>query len=162
MDVCDLNGKNLGFINDLILNLQEKKISGFELYCRRLLNKNVTILSEDIVCFDKCMIVKEIQKVKANYLNFKEICNSAIFNEKGQIVGLAQDILIDENTFKIKGIVASKGIVNDFICGKKIILIDQLCFGDRNILDKMSNEKITFDVIAKTNLEWLNCSDEIE
>jgi uncharacterized protein YrrD len=162
MNVCDLNGKNLGFINDLILNLQEKKITGFELYCRKFLNNNVTVLCNDIVCFDKCMIVKEIQNAKTKYLNFKEICNTDIVNEKGQIVGLAQDILIDENNFIIKGIVVSKGIINDFICGKKIILIDQLCFGDRSILGKISNEKISFDVVAKTNLEWLSCSDEIE
>lgn len=162
MNVCDLNGKKLGFINDLILNFKLAKISGFGLYSHKLLNNDVMVLSDDVVSFDKCMIVKKVQRVKTNLLNFKEICNCDIVNEKGQIVGLAQDILIDENTFKIKGIVASKGIVNDFICGKKIILIDQLCFGDKNILDKMSNEKISFDVTAKTNLKWLNCSDENE
>jgi len=162
MNVCDITGKKLGFINDLILNFQQEEISGFGLYSHRLFNNNITISSEDVVCFDKCMIVKKVTKIKNEYLNFKEICNCDIVNEKGQIIGLAQDILIDENTFKIKGIVVSKGIVNDFICGKKIILIDQLCFGDRNILTKISNDKISFDVTSKTNLQWLNCSDEIE
>jgi uncharacterized protein YrrD len=162
MNVCDLNGKKLGFINDLILNFKEGKISGFGLCSHNFLNNNVTVSSEDIVCFDKCMVVKKVQNVKIKYLNFREICNCDIVNEKGQIIGLAQDILIDENTFRIKGIVVSKGIVNDFICGKKIILIDQLCFGDKYILGKMSNEKIRFDVIAKTNLQWLNCGDENE
>ena len=162
MNVCDLTGKKLGFINDLILNFQQGRISGFGLYSNKIFNNNITILSEDVVCFDKNMIGKKVQKIKANYLNFREICNFDIVNEKGQIVGLAQDILIDEKTFKIKGIVVSKGIINDFICGKKIILIDQLCFGDNSILNKMSNEKISFDVTAKTNLQWLNCSDENE
>ncbi|WP_010292908.1 PRC-barrel domain-containing protein [Clostridium senegalense] len=71
MDVVNIEGETLGYINDILINFHKKQILGFSVTPYKLLRKNFNVLKEDIIYHNKNMVVKSINKGK--YLKFSDI-----------------------------------------------------------------------------------------
>lgn len=132
MDVNDINGKNIGFIKDILVDFNKGMVIGFVVSCYKFMRNNVSVLVDDIISFNNDMIVNKISKDR--YLELSEIRNMDIINKFGEIIGITEELLFDKKNFKIKGLIVSMGFFRNFIGGKRIILINEIIIGEENIL----------------------------
>lgn len=156
MDVVYVSGKKVGFIKDVILNFNSGKVIGFSVSPYNLFIKSVTVLKEDILAFNEIMIVKDT--CKASYLNFKEYKNMEVVDRCGNLIGMLEDIIFDNN-FKIKGVLISGGIIRKLFEGKKVALINEIIVGEDSIL--LVKELNKFDFVSiPHSLRGVGCYDE--
>ncbi|MBI6873940.1 PRC-barrel domain-containing protein [Clostridium aciditolerans] len=142
MDVISVNGKKLGFINDILIDFNKKKVVGFSISSTSLLRKNLNVMTECIVGFNSVMVTTETFKGK--FLEFKDIKGMDVKDRRGNIIGMIEDILFDEDSFIIGAVIISTGFITNFISGKKIILINNLVLGEKNMLYNERNANLNF------------------
>lgn len=132
MDVVDIKGKRLGMIKDLILDFNKGVIEGFFISSYNPFQRNVLVLKNNIIYFDKELILKDIDK--GEKLKFSQIKGMDVLDINGNIIGMIEDLIFDEKTFNINGVIVSLGYIENFIRGKRIILIKDLILGETNML----------------------------
>lgn len=142
MDVYNLNGKKMGNITDVLINMNENTVKGFVISSNNIFKKSSSLLIEDIVSFNEYMIIKKIKK--SNYLEFENIRGFDVVDDLGLIDGIVEEIIFDTINFKIKGLIVSRGIFQDFTYGKKIILHNDYIIGDKNIFYVNKNKNFNF------------------
>lgn len=142
MDAISVNGKKLGFVSDLIINFNEKKVIGFNITPKGLFKRNLNVFMKDVLSFTKVMVITKTNRDK--FLQFNHIKGMDVIDKKGSILGMVEDILFDKEKFFIKALVLSTGLINNFINGKKILLINDLVLGDENLLYRGKNENLIF------------------
>lgn len=152
MNVYNLKGKKIGVVTDLLININENYITGFVISRINLLKKTSVVLIEDIISFDNYMIAKKLSE--GRYISFNEIRGLDVIDNLGNIHGVVEEIIFQAYDFKIKGLVVSRSIIENFKKGKKIILQQDYIIGDRNILYINKNKKFNFiSIFHKLNLE---------
>lgn len=152
MDVYDLNGKKIGAITDLLINMDENSVKGFVVSPINIFKKSSSVLVEDIVSFNEYMIVKKLNK--SNYLEFENIRGLDVIDDLGLIYGIVEEIIFNLADFKIKGLIVSRGIFQNFNHGKKVILQNDYIIGDKNIFYINKNKKFNFvTAFHKLNVE---------
>lgn len=67
-----------------------------------------------------------------------------VIDRNGNVIGITEDIIFDDVNFKIIAFVLSTGMLNNFLCGKKVILVNELMVGEKNILYFTKNNGINF------------------
>jgi uncharacterized protein YrrD len=135
------NGKKVGNVADVIVNFNEKKVLGFSVVGGSIFHrKNKVVYIEDIIYYDRSLIIRRITEKR--HLTFSAVKGMEVVDIYGNIIGIAEDILFD-NKFNIKGIIISPGIMRKIMVGKRILLIRELIFGDKNILH-FGKEKFRF------------------
>lgn len=117
MNVYYSNGKKVGFIKDILVDFNEERIIGFCVSSYKILNKNNIVLVEDIISINKNMVVKKLERGK--YLSFNDIKHLEVIDIEGVLMGVIEDIIINEGNFRIVAIIISMGFLNNFIKGKK-------------------------------------------
>lgn len=142
MEVKDVQGKKLGFINEIDINFNKACIVGFILSSYNIFQREVKVLIEDVIIFNEIMIVKKISKKKALGLNI--IKGMEVIDKENNILGMVEDIVFEAINFKIKGLIISSGIVKDFISGKRILLLKDLILGDSSILSISEDKNLEF------------------
>jgi uncharacterized protein YrrD len=142
MDVIDIKGKKIGFINDIIVDFKSGEVKGFIISSYKLFQKTLSVLNEDIVSFNKAMVVSKCRKNK--FFTFSKIKNMDIINRYGEIIGMTEDILFQEFTFKIQGLVVSTGFIKNLLVGKKILLVNSIIIGEKSILYYSNKVNIEF------------------
>ena len=157
MEVISVTGDKIGFIKDITINFHLGIVTGFNISRYNLFKKNVNIFCEDIVSFNKVMIVKKVCKdTKLSFKNFKDM---DVIDYCANMVGMLEDIIFDNN-FKIKGVLISTGIFRKLYKGKKVALISEIMVGEENILYIKKNINYSF-VSTPHSLMSVNCYDEL-
>lgn len=142
MDVIDVNGKRLGYINDLLIDFSKRKVTGFNISSSSFLKKDLNVMINDVVSYNYAMVITEA--IKGVFLQFKDIKCMDVRDKKGNIIGMVEDILFDEENFSISAVIISTGFITNFISGKKVVLINDLILGEENILYNWKNEHLNF------------------
>lgn len=142
MDVVDIKGKKIGFINDIIVDFSRGEVKGFVISTYKLLQKSISVLREDIVSFNRAMVIDKY--TKDNFFTFSKVKNMDIINKHGDIIGMSEDILFHEFTFKINGLIVSMGFVKNLLIGKKILLANSIIVGEESILYYSNKNNINF------------------
>ena len=132
MDVVNVEGKKIGVIRDLLIDFNKGKVIGVQVSPTKLFHKNVSVLKEDIVYFNKHMVVKKIEKEK--YLTLNSFINMDVIDKCRNIFGVVEDITFNGHSFEIKGVIVSSGFFTNLFRGKRIMLINELILGEKNIL----------------------------
>ncbi len=145
MEVCNMQGKKIGIIKDLLINLSKSKVEGFLVTSYRLFTKNFAVHAEDVICFKDKMIVKETGEGYS--LKLADIKNMEIVDLRGGTMGLLEDIIFGEKDFKILGVVVSDSFINNITCGKRILKVKELIFGEMNVLFFGEGSKIEFSTL---------------
>lgn len=145
MNVIDIKGKKIGYIDDIIINFHKGSVEGFSICSRGIIGKKTNVLKKDIVSFNESMIIKLI--TKDNFLYFKDIKNMDVIDNEGKIHGTVEDILFNKDSFQINGLILSTGIIKNFIYGKKIILFERLILGENNICYIKNNEELILNTL---------------
>lgn len=131
MNVLNLEGKKIGVVTDICLDYYNSKIIGFYMNKKGIFNKLCFIKIEDVVTLNNDMIITKFSREKS--LPFSEIKDMEVINKKGEIIGVAEDLLIDPEDFVIKGMIVSSGIIDKIYKGKNIILLEDSMLGDNSI-----------------------------
>ncbi|MCY6372314.1 PRC-barrel domain-containing protein [Clostridium ganghwense] len=152
MEVVDIKGKKIGFIKDILIDFNKGVVTGFSISSYSLFHKSVSISKKDIISFNYKMIIKRSRKEEK--LKFFPLKGIDVIDKFGNDIGIMEDIVFDNITFKINGVVVSKGLIRNFINGKKIFLIKELILGEKNILYYGEDKKMNFktmphDVVGK-------------
>ena len=142
MDVVNVYGRKIGFVTDLLIDFNNGKVIGFEVSPTKLFHKNVSVLKEDIIYFNNCMVIKKVDKNK--HLCLRSFINMDVIDKCRNIFGMVEDITFTGDTFEIKGIIVSSGIITNLIRGKRIMLINELILGEENILYNSTNHQYSF------------------
>jgi len=140
MDVCNTKGKKIGFIKDILIDFNRGEVKGFAISSYKLFQGTICVLKENIVSFNKTMVISKYNSNK--YFKFSDMRSMDIINKSGDIVGMMEDILFHEFTFKIYGVIVSTGFVKNLISGKKVFLIKNMILGEESILYYKDNSKI--------------------
>ncbi|WP_333861995.1 PRC-barrel domain-containing protein [Clostridium sp.] len=141
-DVVNLSGNLLGFISDIILNFNDKRVQGFVVTPNSLFKKSLNIFLEDVVSFSSILVVTSINRKKS--LQFGDIKGMNVVDKKGHLIGIVEDMLFHKKTFLIKALILSVGFISNFIDGKKVLLMDDLILGEKNLLYRGESENLNF------------------
>lgn len=158
MDVIDIQGRRVGFINDILINFHKAEVLGFVLSSYRLFQKTLIVEKKDIVSFNKMMVIAGTSR--ENSLKFSEIKNMDILNKYGDVVGMTEDILFHEFSFNICGLVSSTGFLKNLVKGKSILLMNNLILGDESILLHDFQNKISFRSVPHKIFTEEECHEE--
>ncbi|WP_286010083.1 PRC-barrel domain-containing protein [Clostridium sp. Marseille-Q2269] len=151
MNVYYNNGKKAGFIKDILVDFNEEKIIGFEVSSYKFLNKNNIALIEDIVSINKNMVVEKLEKGK--YLSFNDIKHLEVIDIDGVLMGVIEDIIINEDDFRISALIISMGFLNNFIKGKKVISLNEIILGEKNLLYfNYKSKNLDFKIMLKNKI----------
>ena len=158
MDVINIKGKKIGFINDIIVDFKSGEVKGFVISSYKLFQKTLSVLKEDIVSFNKAMVVGKCRKNK--FFTFSNIKNMDIINRYGEIIGMTEDILFQEFNFKIQALVVSTGFIKNLFIGKKILLVNSIIIGEQSILYYSNKANIDFISVAHKLFEEDKCYEK--
>lgn len=132
MKVLDNGGKSLGNIGDIALNFEEDVVEGFSIDGSTLFHgKRRIAYTKDIIYYGENMVVSKLNEAKS--LTFNEIKSMEVIDICGNIIGVVEDFIFDDQ-FKIKGIMICPGILKKFYEGKRILLTDEVIFGEKQVL----------------------------
>lgn len=151
MNVYYSNGKKVGFIKDILVDFNEERIIGFCVSSYNILNKNNIVLVEDIISINKNMVVKKLER--GQYLSFNDIKHLEVIDIEGVLMGVIEDIIINEGNFRIVAIIISMGFLNNFIKGKKIISPNEIILGETNLLYfNYRSRNLDFKIMVKNKM----------
>ena len=126
------NGKKIGNIADVVVNFNQKRVEGFSITGGSIFRrKNKIVYIEDIIYYDRSIIAQKV--MEKGLLTFSKVKGMEVVDIYGNIIGIAEDILFDSK-FNIKGFVISPGLIRKIMVGKRILLMNELIFGDYDIL----------------------------
>ncbi len=138
MKVLDSSGKGIGVIGDITLNFKDTYIEGFAINGNTLFHRNNKVAyTKDIIYCGERMIMSGLHEGKQ--LIFKDVKGMEVVDIFGNIIGIVEDIIFDVE-YKIKGIIVCPGIIKKFYEGKRILLISEVIFGEKNVLFHGSNK----------------------
>ncbi len=126
--VYNLKGKYIGSVWDLALSFKENKVIGLYIKSNGMKNKKVMACIEDILAIGDSIIVNKVVDVEG--VLFREIKFKEVVDDRNFILGIIEDIYIDEIEFNILGVVISTGIIRNFIEGKRIVLPYEIIIGE--------------------------------
>lgn len=155
-NVYNSEGRKLGVIEDVYIDFYKGKITGFKCSVSALFSRKNYIDIEDVINIGEDIIV--IEEKQGNGLGLKSLKNIEVVNINGIVKGVFEDIIVDEYSYLIKGIVISSGLIDRLIKGKEIILLEQCILGDEYILYN-GKDNIMFKSIPH-NLESKNESSK--
>jgi uncharacterized protein YrrD len=158
MDVVDIKGKKVGFVNDIIIDFHKGEVKGFVVSSYRILQKTIILSKEDIISFNKTMVIANWRK--GCLLKFSDIKNMDIVNRYGDIIGMVEDILFHEFTFKIYGLVVSTGFIKNIVKGKRILLMNSVILGNESILVYSLDNRISFSSVPHKIFTEEECHEE--
>lgn len=142
MNVSNVRGKSMGFVKDLAVNFHVGGVIGFLISSYSLFQSSLYVFKEDIISFNKHMIANSQHKGK--YLNFEDIRGMNVIDIRGNMIGMVEDIIFNEDTFVIQGVIVCTGYATNFLHGKKILLPKDLLLGDNHILYHGKSYNIDF------------------
>ncbi len=138
MKVYDVSGKYIGVIDDVCLDFYNSHINGFLISSISFLKKHNYIDSKNVVSIEECMIIKGPLEI-FNGLRFKEIKYMDIVDKCNTMIGVLEELIIEKNTFNIKGIIISSGVFDKMIKGKEILVAKSCILCERYIIYIGSN-----------------------
>lgn len=137
MDVVNIEGKKLGYINDILIDCNLHEVKGFVVNPYKLFKRRICIFKEDVIYFGHRIIVKKSDECRN--IAFNDIKNMDVIDLNGGIIGIIEDIVFCEKNFKIKAIIISCGLIKSFFYGKRIISVENIIFGEKNVLFYANN-----------------------
>lgn len=148
MDVENVKGKKIGIIKDILLDLKKNKIEGFSISTYSVFKKKLQITIPDVIAFNDTMIANKVSLEKG--IKFSDIKGMDVVDESYNIIGTVEDILFEEETFKIRGVILSGGFLKNIFNGKRVVLIKDILVGEESIMYVTGSRKIQlFSVIHK-------------
>lgn len=140
IDLIDEKGEGAAVVHDIIFNKKNFMICSIVVIMKKVLTTYGVIPFKNIKSIGKSIVFSEELNTigKETYENIipftlGRIIGMSIVDYSGEKIGDAADVIIDEFTGKIKAFVASRGIVDDLVEGRRVFVIDENTAIDKNI-----------------------------
>ncbi|MDS0524989.1 PRC-barrel domain-containing protein [Clostridium sp. SHJSY1] len=131
-NIYDFNGKKLGVSRTIYIDFYRGKVLGLGFNSYSVKGKRNFIDVKDIILIDDDILVKGATKGQG--LKFSDIKDMEVIDRLGNSKGVVEDVLINEENFKIQGLIISPSIVDRMLRGKEVILIKNSVLGEDYIL----------------------------
>ncbi|WP_446899410.1 PRC-barrel domain-containing protein [Clostridium sp. LBM24168] len=131
-EVVGMDGKNLGFVGDLLIDFNLKAVKGFNVISNSILKKDTSVYVENTLSLDPVIIASKLNGMQG--LKFGDIKAVNVVDKRGNIMGRLEDIIFYEKSFNIRAFVMSRGFIYDILHGRKILSAKNLILGEKNIL----------------------------
>ncbi len=138
------NGKQVGEVKDLVYDINENRVVGYLVENGGWLRNSKGFLHEDIcrredeslIITDESAIkpVKSIPALKQTIVAKSDIRGRRVEYEDGRIIGIIQDLILDENTGEIIGYEISDGVIEDLLNGRFTIPNTGLSIGPDRVI----------------------------
>lgn len=132
-NIYNLKGKKIGLSKEIYLNFYRGEVIGLGIGSYSIRNRSNYVEIKDIVNVDDDILVRRSIK-KEGELKFSQIRDMDVIDKAGNPKGVVEDILIEESSFSIKGLIISSGIIDKIISGREVILINDVILGEDKIL----------------------------
>lgn len=153
MEVVNLEGETLGIIENILINFGFNKIMGFLIESSIPFRKEVCISRESILYYNEKMIIKDTNKCDGVYIS--DIIGRDIINYNSDVLGIVDDVIFG-NKFEVEAIVVNSGFLNNIMNGKRIMLMEHLIIGDKNIIycgnQKIDMFKMPWDILGSVKV----------
>ena len=144
MKVYDATGKYLGSVQDIAIDFYNGMVTGVIINSFSINKKKNYIAISDVISLENVIIAKRVSGFSG--MRLKEIQAIDIVNEKNVLKGILEDLIIDERSFEIRGIIMCSGIFDRMFRGKEILLIKHCILCEAYILYK-ENEGVVFKTL---------------
>lgn len=131
-EVVGMNGKNLGFVGDLLVDFNLKMVKGFNVISNSILKKDISVYIGNTLSLSPVIIASESNGEQN--LKFNDIRAVDVVDKRGNIMGRVEDMIFYEKSFNIRAFVMSRGFVYDILHGRKVLPAKNLILGEKNIL----------------------------
>lgn len=138
----DIKGKSIvnemgdvkGIIDDCLVDYNDFKITSLVVTINNIFSfSNCRVIAlKSIKCFgDNVVYQGQVSKInKEEHVNIKKNMMGAligrdIIDNNGYKIGVFSDAILDEVSGKIKAIIASGGIIEDIVEGRRVIIVDE-------------------------------------
>lgn len=129
-NIYDLNGKKVGTSKEILIDFYTGRVLGLEINTFGFKNDYVDI--KDIIQIDEEILMKKVSEIKG--IRFSDIRDMEVIDRLGNSKGVVEDLLIEEESYDIKGIILNSGIIDTLLKGKEVILINNSVLGEEYIL----------------------------
>lgn len=141
-NVVDEAGEVKGAVEDCIFDCRSKKIYSLivikksPLIHSYLLKFNdVNQYGDNLMTKGKLFPIDRNTIIKKSSRMFNSYINKIIIDSNGNEIGEMKDAIIEEGTGMVKAIICSRGLVEDMIDGRRVILVDkETKFGQDRII----------------------------
>ena len=129
MKIYDSKNKYIGVVDDISIDFYNGVVKGFTNSPASIFKKHTYVSVDSIISVDEIMKIKNTSRFEG--FKFKEIKYMDIINKEKKLLGVLEDLIIDERTFEIKGMVISAGIVDKVLEGEEVMTLKHcsLCDG---------------------------------
>lgn len=156
LDIYNLHNKKMGFSKDIIIDFHKWKLIGILMSTSSLFSKKNGFLKDKILNadFEKGKItIKDMEIIQGEA--FSKVKGTEVIDNTQCIVGILDDLLIDKN-YKIKAILISRGIIMNFIEGKRVALTEDLKFHSKYIILNKNIEDTLISMPHSVSREHIN------
>ncbi len=141
LSVFKANSKKIGIVVDILIDFYNSKITGFRMNSTNFFSKKTFVDIKDIITVKDKVIISKISEEKG--IPFSELKDMDVIDKEGLMIGVVEDIVVDELDFAIKGVIISSGIFDKILRGKRVLLMDRAILGDKQVLS-LEKENIYF------------------
>lgn len=131
-EVVSLNGKKLGFIGDILIDFDQKIVSGFDVISNNILRKDLNVDVRDTLSFEPVLITSSF--FRGERVKFNDIRAFDVVDRGGRIMGHLEDVVFYEKSFKIRAFILSRGFIYDIFRKRKLLPAQKLVLGEKSIL----------------------------
>ncbi len=138
--VCVNNGRSIGTVKDVILNLDSKDVMGILLVHQRLCFGMQVIMLDDINNISTDAVVAEsrdnVKKMKKEayektFASNESLIGRRVFSRSGSELGIIRDFIFNSRSGRIEELDISEGVLQDIMSGRKRLpLIGRTEFGE--------------------------------
>lgn len=121
MKVYNSQNKYIGVIEDITVDFHKGYVEGFTISPASIFKKRIFASIASIISIDEKMKIRETSEIRGT--KFKEIKYIEVVNSKSVLLGVLEDLIIEKESFKIKGLIISSGIFDKMFKGKEIITL---------------------------------------
>lgn len=140
IEIKDEKGEAAAVVHDFIIDKKSFMICSLVVIMKKVLTtygiipfKNIKSIGKSIVFFGELNTIGKETYENIIPLTLGRIIGMGIVDYSEEKIGDAADIIIDEFTGKLRAIVASRGIVDDLVEGRRVFVIDENTAIDKKI-----------------------------
>lgn len=136
-NIYDIKGKKIGLSKEIYIDFYKGEVIGIGIGSYSIRNRNNYVSTTEIINVDNNILIKKAFKKDFKVdkgLKFSDINDMDVIDRSGNPKGLVEDILIDEESFHIKGLIISSGIIDKILSGREVILMNNAILGEDKIL----------------------------
>lgn len=132
LKIYNEKNKYIGVVEDISIDFYKGVVSGFIISPSSIFKKQMYVSIDSVISIDEDVKIKDTSNFEG--LKFKEIRYMDIINKEKKLIGVLEDLIIDKQNFKIKGIIISSGVFDKMFKGKEVITLKHCTLCDEYIL----------------------------